>query len=261
MAIDRMLWKGRFGRSNFPAWICPRCQIGVLALDEGSLTTTETADSIESRNLYDWQPEWFVQRFVCSLICLQRSCKETVFVLGRTKTEEWYDSEGEPADLEFLIPIFLYPAPDIFRIPTKCPNNIKEEIRRAFSLYWCDTGASANRIRSSIEMLLTHQKIKQAERTKKGKLQQLNLHRRIELYKTKQPDRGNELMAIKWLGNSGSHPSGLDKDDLLDAFEILDHVLDEIFVNRTKRISEMARQINRRKGPRLKVNVGRRLRA
>jgi hypothetical protein len=38
-------------------------------------------------------------------------------------------------------------------------------------------------------------------------------------------------MALKWLGNTGTHTSAVTRDDLLDAFEILDHALVELIDN------------------------------
>ncbi len=32
-----------------------------------------------------------------------------------------------------------------------------------------------------------------------------SLHKRIEFFKVKKPDEGDLFMAIKWIGNSGSH--------------------------------------------------------
>lgn len=55
-------------------------------------------------------------------------------------------------------------------------------------------------------------------------------------------------MAVKWLGNAGTHDV-LTHEDVLDAFELLDHTLDEVYHDRSKRILRTAKAINRAKGP------------
>lgn len=61
-----------------------------------------------------------------------------------------------------------------------------------------------------------------------------------EAYTTKNAILGGHLMALKWLGNAGSHDGSLNKDDLLDAFEVLDHVLAEIIDERSERVAALA---------------------
>ncbi len=58
------------------------------------------------------------------------------------------------------------------------------------------------------------------------------------------------LFAIKWLGNAGSH--SLDEvsfDDVMDAYELISHVLDELYLSRKKKLSALAKKVNKRKGP------------
>lgn len=44
-------------------------------------------------------------------------------------------------------------------------------------------------------------------------------------------------MAIKWIGNEGSHPKKiLTKNNVIDLYEILEHVLSELFENKSKTI-------------------------
>jgi hypothetical protein len=254
MAIDRDVWINRFPIDRFPSWPCPHCNMSVLTLEEDSLFKTETAGSLETMRQEFYDPDSIVNWFQCRLKCARRECGETILVSGHAQLEEVYDQEADDniGYQEIFSPVFLYPAPDMIRINDLCPEEIKKEIRRAFSLYWCDTGASGNRIRSSVEMLLTEQGIKKTEITKKKKRRYLDLHRRIELYSKKNPEMSDHLMAVKWLGNAGSHPSGLRREVLLDAFEILSNVVDEIYGRRRQTLSQMTKQIIKRKGPRSK---------
>ncbi len=53
----------------------------------------------------------------------------------------------------------------------------------------------------------------------------------INKFGEKQDDAATQLMAIKWLGNIGSHAglAVLTRDDLLDAFEHFEYALDLIY--------------------------------
>jgi hypothetical protein len=61
------------------------------------------------------------------------------------------------------------------------------------------------------------------------------------------------LLAIKWLGNEGSHPGALSPNDLLDGFGIVEHVLDELMNPVRPEVQRIAKQIVRAKGRRSKI--------
>lgn len=83
----------------------------------------------------------------------------------------------------------------------------------------------------------------------KGKRLFINLHSRIELL-TKPYSKLKELFfAIKWLGNAGSHSTNeITIDDCLDAYEIMEEVLRELYDSKEKNIKQLARKINKKKG-------------
>jgi hypothetical protein len=83
------------------------------------------------------------------------------------------------------------------------------------------------------------------------KIARLNLHHRIEIFEKTRPEVSERLKAIKWLGNVGSHAGGkeLTHDDLLDAFEILETVLIDLYSPVRAAIERKAKLINSRKGP------------
>ena len=80
----------------------------------------------------------------------------------------------------------------------------------------------------------------------------LNLHRRIEPLKVRNAGVADALFAIKWVGNSGSHVGNLTRDDVFDAYDILEEVLSELFVKHRETMHKLIKEINRRKGPRRK---------
>ena len=96
-------------------------------------------------------------------------------------------------------------------------------------------------------MILDHQKIKKTTISKKKKRVKLTLHDRIIEYGKKKNQLSKNILAIKWIGNSASHTQGLEIDDIFDAYDLLHHVLNEIYDNRTNHIAKITKARNKRK--------------
>jgi len=249
MSIERNMWILPFVKERFPPWPCAICGQGMLLLQKGTYRQEETAESKNKRNHDAWEPEWVHGLFTAHLHCSNPNCNERAVVCGRFKVSEWMDQESGDIDLcEVLEPNFISPAPDVFLIPNRCPEEIKFQIRKAFELYWSDLDAAGNCLQTAVELPLDHLKIRRRQRKKNGKYHNLSLHDRILEFHPKNPDLGEQLLAIKWLGNVGSHRNGLKKDDLIDDFEMLQFVLEELFEKTRKRLSRIAKRIIKRKG-------------
>jgi len=253
VSVVRAIWKATLTKSAAPAWPCPRCGVGRLLIQKDSVHVVDTKDS-KLANLRDgYHPGNVEGRFVALLRCSERSCQEPVVVSGTSGYEQEYEPEGREEWSLYLQPVSVHPSPDIFVIPeaAKWPDPVVKEIRRAFSLYWGDREAAANAIRSAVEVLLTHLKVRRFALNKNGRRYRLSLDARLKLLEPTNPALARGLMAVKWIGNAGSHPEELSKDDVLDGFEILDHVMTDAFSRHEKaRIAKLAREITRRKGPR-----------
>lgn len=251
MSVVRATWKATLTKSAAPPWPCPRCGVGRLRIQKDSVCVVDTKDS-ELVNLRDgYHPGNEEGRFVAFLRCSERSCQDPVVVSGASGYDAEYDSEGREEWNLYLQPVWVYPSPDIFDIQENWPEAVVKEIRRAFSLYWGDREAAANAIRSAVEALLTHLKVRRFALNKKGRRYRLSLDARIKLLEPTSPGLAGGLMAVKWIGNAGSHPQELSKDDVLDGFEILGHVMTDAFSRHEKaRIAKLASEITRRKGPR-----------
>lgn len=76
----------------------------------------------------------------------------------------------------------------------------------------------------------------------------LTLHSRIEDFAKTDDGNGTFLSAIKWLGNSGSHPGGLTREDVLDAFDMIEHVLEDRFTTTKKDLMAKVAAVNAKKG-------------
>ena len=105
-------------------------------------------------------------------------------------------------------------------------------------------------MRSVIELILTHLKVPKTTLDKKRKKRvRLNLHNRIEKLDSKHDEIKELLLAIKWVGNDGSHTGkDITKNDVLEIYEILELALSELFENKSKEIRQRAKQINKDKG-------------
>tara|TARA_B100000315_G_C14298370_1_gene460672 strand:- start:209 stop:610 length:402 start_codon:yes stop_codon:yes gene_type:complete len=126
---------------------------------------------------------------------------------------------------------------------------VSEEIEKSFSLFFSDAPSAANHIRIALEDLLTHLKIKRYK-SKENKRTFLALHSRIELLPAKYKHLQDLFFAVKWLGNAGSHSDRVvTMDDVLDAYEIMEEILQDLFVKKTKRVKNLAKKINKTKGP------------
>lgn len=115
-------------------------------------------------------------------------------------------------------PKIFIPALHFFSIPEKTPEKIRKLLELSFSIILQSPSSAVNSLRSSIEILLDTFLIPKKR-----------LHRRIEDEVSKNLHLSpykEHLMAIKWLGNSGSHDlDEITLQDLVDAYEFIEHVL------------------------------------
>jgi len=256
MADTRTIWKNSFSTTAVPEWTCPTCEKGVLQALKKDYTVVESPSSKEARQHEAWEPEWISGHFTGLLKCSNEVCADRIVIVGEMSMTEEPDYEDEYEGsgygfkvVEVLSPTYFFPHLKIFQIHTDVPDEIKDAINNSFKLYWVDTASCANKIRVVIELIMDEQKI-QSTYIERRKRKIYSLHKRIEFFKVKKPDEGDLFMAIKWIGNSGSHKNeDLTKDDLLDAYEILSHVTSKLYEKTTKRIKQMTKKINKRKKP------------
>lgn len=253
MAIDRMLFQSDIQEKYCPQWPCPTCPSGALKIKEGSIQFSETFISRKESHSFDWEPEWTREIFVGMLVCQNEECREVCTVSGVTSNDfsVYEGRNGEPVQelTKTFHPRFFNPPIPIFRVSQKVPDKIRVTIFQSFSLYWVDHLACANRIRSVIEQILNNRKVKRYSVGKNGKRIPLALHHRIDLFEKKEEQIAKSLMAIKFIGNEGSHDGSINKFDLLDAYDILCHCLEEIYDERTRAIQILRERIRRQRGP------------
>jgi hypothetical protein len=123
---------------------------------------------------------------------------------------------------------------------------VRTEVERAAAILFADYNSSANRLRVAIEKLLTSRGVEGGYSAR--------LHDRLNgPFRRDHPDAARLLMAIKWIGNSGSHEHGtVTIDDLFDSIDFFSHALDIIYPvadNRRKDALAKAEKVNKNKGP------------
>jgi hypothetical protein len=247
MIINRDFYKKKFYKKplSFP---CPSCINGHVTFKDENIRIDSTVIERKTRNSFLSFNSGDVYRMAAVSFC--SLCEDPLSVIG---TAKYYDNSSSPVSSDYLggkkylgfTPLFFHPPLNIFPVSDYCPKEIQKTILLAFSHYWNDTSASANSIRTAVELILNEQKIEKGDKENK-----LKLHARIELYKKKNKELGTRLMAVKWIGNEGSHEGILSADNILDGFEILYSVIHELYdlPNQNLRINELADKINENKG-------------
>lgn len=188
-------------------------------------------------------------RFIAALRCGNRKCKDLTTIAGDVILDDNYDFEQQVIwHEEQLLPRFISPGPSLINLPADVPEDVAANVRVACQIVWAEPAAAGNRIRTAVERLLDDRGMRRKRRTTKGKYEQLSLHKRIEEYRLKDPGLGESLLAAKWLGNAGSHAT-LTRNDVFDALDMVEYVLDEVYTQRAKAVAKLAKKINKARGP------------
>lgn len=254
MIDSRTIWKTTFKTTEVPCWTCPTCEKGVLQASKKDFRIIESPGSIESHSHEAWEPDWISGYFSGFLSCSNERCGDRIAIIGEMSMTDEPDDNYDMSYfgfkfVEILNPICFFPHLKLFKIHKDVPEEICQAINNSFKIYWLDTASCANKIRVVVELIMDEQKI-QSTYIDRKKRKSITLHKRIELFKSKKAEEADLLMAIKWIGNSGSHKTEeLTKDDILDAYEILSHVTTKLYEKTSKRIKAMTNKINSRKKP------------
>ena len=244
--MNRLLWTRTLTQRTAPAWPCPACRKGALNLVPKSLIQKETVESSRAHGRPAWDPGWITYTFTAWLQCGHASCNQEFAVTGTGGINPEYDADEGMTWEPYFTPKFCWPTLDIFDVPEKCPDELKTQLRAGFALFWSDPAATASRVRVALEHLMDHVGVRKRRRDKTGKFLVLSLHSRIELFQKGEPTIGSQLMALKWLGNTGSHDGNVTPEELLDAFEILEHALAELIDRRTANVAVLARKMSKK---------------
>jgi len=239
-----------FDIDDSPHWKCSTCKKGAVILNKSDIEISETVTSINDRIDYvsDWDKSWIKEYFVGTMTCSNQKCREKYSIVGLVNYSIDYSVNEEPEQYhQAFYPQFIYPCIHLFDIPDEVSSDVVESIENSFKLYWIDSSACGNAVRKVIEILLTDKSIRKTKTLNNGRRKRLTLHERIELFNMKYPEMANYIMAIKWIGNIASHDDELDKNELLEGFELLELFINKLYSTHEKDLSKRAIEINNKK--------------
>lgn len=205
MPVKRKLWKEPFTTTYVPSWHCPTCNGGYLKIKKDSLHFSQSSQSVAAQKDDGADPEWIDYRFTALFLCNNDRCKEAVVASGTGGVEMTQTSWNDYEYIEFFYPKYIDPSPPFINVPKECPESVSKELARAFTSSWSEFSAAGNHLRAATERLLDHLKEAKTKIGRTGKRERVALHARIVSLGQRDKEISDSLLAIKWLGNSGSH--------------------------------------------------------
>lgn len=230
------------------------CGKGVLRIRKDTFHRDECRDSREAHSHEAWDPEWIRYVYSCLLECTNDQCKEIVASSGTGEVrheiiEDHNNNIEEEVYTDFFKPLFFEPALALIQIPDDCPTQVAMPLNESFRLFFSSPPAASNNVRVALEELLTELGVRRFV-VKKSKRYFIRLHNRIDLLPPKYAGIKELFVAIKWLGNAGSHAgSKITLEDVMDAYDLIEHVLQEIYASKAKTLKTLAKRVNKKKGP------------
>ena len=222
-----------FRRNDLPAWRCPACLNETLEIVPDSFKTAETSETATCRDKFWFDEEMAKGVFSCLLRCSRQACREHVALSGQVisleefndeMTERWYQSGYRP--------MHFYPPLPLFLPPEKCPAEIFDMLTEISALIPAHPASAVNIMRTVLEMILDIIWVprENAELNKKGEKIRLTTHQRICDYSAMLEPKNDAFMALKWLGNHGSHGgSKVTRSAIVDACVVIGDLIEFVF--------------------------------
>ena len=161
--MDRQLFKRPFTIDEGITFTCPTCGNFSLQLDKSKF---HTSDSSSSRKMMKeesyWEEEWISSIYTAIFVCQNSNCEEHVVSSGTGFVSQepvfTQDDRYTYTTTEYVCfynPKFFQPTLHFFKIPDNCPEEIRNPLLEAFSITLLSPSSAANKVRVSIENLLT----------------------------------------------------------------------------------------------------------
>lgn len=235
-----------FTQSRCPCWRCPDCFNETLAMVPESFFKADTGETTRYMN-----EEWFwVDHarlvFSCVLKCQRADCAATVAVSGGGWTEEdnYYDENNQLQTNYpdwFQAKTFFPPLP-LFLPPEGCPESVQDQLASVSSLLTGHPTAAANAIRSLLEVLLDDLQVPREELRPGKSPRGMTLHERLNKHKSITGKHHDGMMALKLMGNAGSHGGKpVEQEHLEDACQVLEHLVMELYSVKADMSSQIVR--------------------
>lgn len=245
-------------------FVCPYCDQGKMILDKKFShehqyeSNKKYTDKYENGEIIYWDIH-SLQSAVSGLLKCNH-CNDACSFLGEVQGGEDYEYSVEYQE-EVSVNSFhmsfkyIHPPIKLIKIHNEYPDNIKKVLNESFLLFWNHESSCLNKLRIVVEEILDDLKVPRKAKIRnganRGKFQKLTTHKRIEKLseKSKYKSASQYLLALKWIGNKGSHSSiTVDVKTINQTYEILDKALDLIYVNSDKKLLKRVVEINKKKG-------------
>ena len=240
--INRKQFMGAIAIDGLTAYPCPTCGSGKLRSNKHAFHYSETNLSKADHGDHRWEPDWIQNIFSCLMVCTNSACQDIISSNGKGSVS--YEDLRET-----FSPIYFYPNLKFFNIPNGTPQDVVDEVNKSFSLFFADPSSAASHLRMSLEYLLNSLKIKRYT-IAGNKRRYLPLHNRIHLLPERYEQVKELFLAVKWIGNAGSHSNkDVGKNDVFDCYDLMSVLLSEVVSNRSEKTKILAKKINKKKGP------------
>ena len=238
-------------------WICPYCGAGQLKLDASHLLRKEYEYSKEKNRNCEFEDCLGESCCTGILKCDNNVCGELVSFCGTGRDEIFEADEPKspsgtvPVYCHIITPLFVHPSPHFIKMSSNYPQTVTVHLKESFGLFWVDKMSCANKLRVVVEDVLNHFGVK---RTciikKKHKRQNLTTHARLDKFEKmpKFSEPAKYLLAIKWIGNAGSHTGRFDDKVLVKGFSLIEKALDILFLKNDEELRKTCKLINRTNG-------------
>lgn len=225
MKSNKSLWLSEewSSKKKMPSWPCPICNTGILLKDGDSISQLYTEEMNKAQRNLAYETGAMAEfRFIGYLKC--SNCAERVVIGGRGV---FFDEFGKPAaavyrgkKISVFYPHYFEPALHIIELPSSTSKDVQDLVSKSFSMYWIDLDSCANKIRQALELIVN-------ARGARGK----SLDQQIgSLRGTLGEKTTNCLLALKWIGNEGSHTGRpFEKSEIVEAYGLLEDVLSQIY--------------------------------
>jgi hypothetical protein len=145
----------------------------------------------------------------------------------------------------------MRPAPPIIEIPKKTPAEVVKELKLSFELYWVDYSVCASRLRTSLERMMDHFGVvktriqENKDLSKPGKRRVLDLSARIDKFAKKlgSTEHSETLHALRTIGNLGTHSSKVSQAAALDAYQLYEMALEDLFKDRGESAKDIIKRL------------------
>lgn len=190
------------------------------------------------------------ERFTVILECARSGCGEAVAAAGEVWTDQEVDHEGDLVWVKTYRPYYMRPAPPVIEVPKKTPADVVKELVLSFELYWVDYSACASRLRTSLERMMDHfgvtkTRIQKKDPSKPGKRRVLDLSARIDMFAKKvgTTEHSDTLHALRTIGNLGVHSSKVSQAAMLDAYQLYEIALEDLFKDRGESTKDIIKRL------------------